>query len=150
MAYTLQALIAKSGVLGSFPINSGVLVPLTQGFEMLPFTSEFIQKHQISFLPLTDEGDEQLPENVKALCSKFSMGGQVAYVEAEFFGGDGAQGCALFKNGEMAFGPLVNDAAINEALVILGVSKLSCHDEFDALGLSKHRNTNAWIQKDEA
>lgn len=150
MAYTLQVLIAKQGTLTSLPIDGGVVVRLGQDFEMLPFTGAFIQKHQIAFLPLTDEGLEQLPENVKALCAKYSVNGQLAYVEAEFFGGDGVQGCAVFRNGETVMGPFVSDVAINEALVMLGAKKLSFHDEFDAVGLNEHRDTDAWIKKDEA
>jgi hypothetical protein len=150
MAYTLQALIAKQDVLRSLPIDGGIVVRLRQDFEMLPFTGAFIRKHQISFLPLTNEGLEQLPKNVKALCAKCSMNGQLAYVEAEFFGGDGIQGFAVFRNGETVLGPFVGDAAINEALVMLGAKKLSCRDEFDAVGLNEHRNTDAWVKKDKA
>ena len=126
------------------------MVRLEQDFEMLPFTDAFIQKDQISFLPLSDEGLEQLPENVKSLCAKYSVNGQMAYVEAEFFGGEGVQGCAVFRNGETVLGPVVGDAAINEALIMLGAGKLTSGDEFDAVGLNRHRNTDAWVKKDEA
>jgi hypothetical protein len=73
----------------------------------------------------------------------------LAYVEAEFFGGDGIKGCAVFKNGETVLGPVVGDTAINEALFMLGASKLTSGEEFDAVGLNRHRNTDAWVKEGE-
>ena len=113
---------------------------------MLPFTDEFIEKHQIPFLPLTDEGSELLPENIIKMCSALSNEKLLAYLEAEFFGGAGTQACALFENGKLKLGPKINESAINQALAILGVEKNASHDEFEAVGLNEHRDTNDWLK----
>ena len=113
---------------------------------MLPFTDDFIEKHQIPFLPLTDEGTELLPENIIKICSVLSTEKQLAYIEAEFFGGAGTQACALFENGKLKLGPKIDESAINEALSILGVEKKASYDEFEAVGLNEHRDTNDWLE----
>lgn len=146
MAYTLQAIIAKRGVLNRHPLEGANLVSLKQGYEMLPFTDSFIKKHQIPFLPLTDEGVEQLPESINKLCAALSKEQQLAYVEAEFFGGAGTQACVVFENGETKLGPKVNESAINEALSVLGAEKTTHYDEFEAIGLDVHRDTNEWVK----
>ena len=147
MAYTLQAIIAKNGVFVSSPVEGAVLVQLVQGFEMLPMTSEFREIHGIPFLPLTDEGSEDLPVTIESFCTELSIGQQIVYVEAEFFGGDGVQACAVFTNGKLETNAVIGDAAINDALVALGVDKQSFHDEFDALGLNHHRDTDDWTEE---
>lgn len=146
MAYTLQALVAKSGGLSSASIEGAKVVPLRQGFEMLPFTNAFIKTHRISFLPLTDVGSGQLPESIRKLCTTLSKGKQLAYVEAEFFGGAGTQACIVFGNGEVEWGPVVSEIAINSAMAFLGAKKQSFHDEFEALGLNEHSDTEDWAK----
>lgn len=147
MAYTLQAIIAKNGVFDSSPVEGAVLVQLAQGFEMLPLTTDFRELHGIPFLPLTDEGSDTLPLTIKWFCTRLSIGRQIAYVEAEFFGGDGAQASAVFTNGKLEMNAVIDDTTINDALFALGVDKQSYHDEFDALGLDQHRNTDDWVEE---
>lgn len=144
MAYTLQAIIAKKGVFESSSIEGAILVQLVQGFEMLPMTSEFREVHGIPFLPLTDDSPEDLPAAIESFCKKLSNGHRIAYVEAELFGGEGAQACAVFMNGKLETNVVIGDAVINDALVALGVEKQSFQDEFDALGLNQHRDTDDW------
>jgi hypothetical protein len=85
----------------------------------------------------------------------------LAYVETEYFGGRGFQGAVVWANGQLIFGPALTgdredfqtdnlpDNAINIALRILGVLKGNSHDEFDAIGLGKHRNNEGWIEEME-
>lgn len=143
MAYTLQAIIAKRGILAELP--GARLAALEQDYEMLPFSGAFLRERGIPLLPLTDEGAAQLPQSIQRTCAALSQKARLAYIEAEFFGGMSTQACALFEHGKMVQGPLLDDAAINAALVFLGVEKHSAHDEFDALGLGRHRNTDQWI-----
>ena len=113
---------------------------------MLPFTDVFLEQHKITSLPLTDEGLADLPENIKSLCKNLSINNKLAYIEAEFFGGTGTQVCSVFINGNMDIAPIISESAINQALKILGVTKNSNFDEFDALGLNTERDTNKWAK----
>jgi hypothetical protein len=62
--------------------------------------SELRDSHRIPDLPLTDEADEAVvPGPLEAVCRKLSQHGLVAYLEAEFWGGQGMQAHALFRAG---------------------------------------------------
>ena len=145
MSYTLQAIVAKGGDLNRGSIQDAKMVSLKQNIEMLPFTDVFIKTHEIEFLPLTDEGVENLPKNIMQLCTKLSINKKLAYIEAEFFGGEGTQACVVFSNGLIEKGPLVSKSAINVALANLGVEKGSALDEFEAVGLNEQRDTENWV-----
>jgi hypothetical protein len=70
--------------------------------------------------------------------------GSLAYVEAEFFGGAGHQSAVAFHDGATVLGPLASRDAINQALRFLGVQPAGKQDEFDTVGLFRHRSTDAW------
>ena len=70
--------------------------------------------------------------------------GALAYVEAEFFGGAGHQSAVGFLDGAVALGPVASRDAINQALRFLGVLPAGKQDEFDTVGLFRHRSTDAW------
>jgi hypothetical protein len=113
---------------------------------MMPLTSAVRKRLKLPFCPLTD-GGEDLPPELVNLCVAISRKGDLAYVEAEFFGGSGTQGSAVFRYGETV-GPIIVDGhAINDALVKIGVQRLNHQDEFDALDLGKHRNIEDWLSK---
>jgi len=145
MAYTLQAFIGDQSTLEQKAASGLPFVPLPQGKALIPLTDDIRDNHGIPFLPLTDEGKEEIPASIESLADQFK--GAIAYVEAEFFGGDGIQASAVWKEGKLIFGPLVDVSAINEALRRLGVTKGNHHDEFDSLGLGTYRDTNQWGSK---
>lgn len=49
-----------------------------------------------------------------------------------------------WENGRL-IQPLITERAINKALQLLGVQKVDAFDEFDAIGLGKHRSTYDWV-----
>jgi hypothetical protein len=67
------------------------------------------------------------------------------YFETDYFGGVGTQGAIVARNGKVAFGPATGEGTINSALQLIGVSKGSSRDEFDALGLGDRRSTEDWL-----
>jgi hypothetical protein len=91
-----------------------------------------------------------------------SRGGAVAYVEAEFFGGTGSQAAVVWRDGAVVLPPTVTtdepgergerielgdpDWAINRALQVLGASAEGAIDEFEAVGLRAHRDTEDWLE----
>ena len=80
---------------------------------------------------------------------RLSATGVVAYVEADFFGGRGEQRCVVWRKGTLVLGPLEEDHAINRALGRLSVRHGLFHDEFEAVGLSKHRSNEEWLADTE-
>ncbi|MDV0438655.1 hypothetical protein [Xanthomonas sacchari] len=147
MSYTLQAVIAKSGVLpDSLPFELE-RVQLQSGFELVPLTSNIRDVHGIAFCPLTDEGDEELPLSLLKLCEPLSAGGEVAYIEAEIFGGAGMQAHAIFAHGKAIGSPVVAQSAINTALVRLGAERGEATDEFESIGLGLNRDTDQWVPR---
>lgn len=112
---------------------------------MVPLSTEILKLYGISFCPFTDEGKEKTPPQLLKLCEGLSKHGLVAYIEAEFFGGAGAQAHALFLEGKAIGQVVVAEHAINEALRSLGVEKGVARDEFEAVGLGRHRDTDQWL-----
>jgi hypothetical protein len=99
--------------------------------------------------PLTGyaEGFNYLSEQLVRELKIGSSSGCLVYFETEYFGGDGSQGAAVFREGELIFGPQsASFGPINDALAILGVRVVppAC-DEFEAVGLHRHRNTEDWL-----
>ncbi len=127
--YCLQAVIAADGVL------SGRVADIGQGLVLLPLSS----------VPSSD------------VLAEWSLSGPVALVEAEFFGGCGTQRAQVWEHGRSVLGPLVLEeddpvpavTPISLALRRLGVEKGSHYDEFDAVGLGRHRSTARWVTSPE-
>src|SRR5262245_35252043 len=138
MAYALQAFIGDFERLAAHAPPKGVVVALAQGKGMIPFTNEFRKEHGFRSRPMMD-GEPALPEAIAFMGKNLSSGGCVAYVEAEFFGGDGTQAAMIWENGNSRGEPFVEQHAINAALRALGVSVGGAFDEFDAIGLGRHR-----------
>lgn len=72
-----------------------------------------------------------------------SMGGSVMYFETEYFGGAGSQGAAVFRSGEIAYGPKAAEVGpIIEALELLEIrTSAQGADAFQTVGLGRHRQT---------
>ena len=144
MSYTLQAFIGDFSELEQKLPSGLTVVSLDQGKALIPLTDEVREVYEIPFLPLTNEDQVEIAPSIKAIAERFK--GPIAYIEAEFFGGDGTQASAIWKGHKLIFGPVVNASAINDALWRLGVVKDGHHDEFDALALGTHRDTNDWAR----
>jgi hypothetical protein len=150
LGYDLEAVIG--------PVT--VLRPLVTGLALLP--------HGLALLPMTDEvfdaavpdpaadrglGFWKLPPGYEKHLAAWSAAGPVGYCEAEYFGGAGSQRAALWENGELTFGPVTWEegepmpaagSPISQLLRRLGVTRQDPHDEFDAVGLDRHRHTEDW------
>lgn len=72
---------------------------------------------------------------------------EIAFLMASFFGGCGEQESTVYgPAGMKSFGPSYD--AINQALVLLGVVRSDSMDEFDTLGLGRHRD-NDWMPEED-
>lgn len=112
MAYEIQALIAKSGAIGSCCPENILVVSLRHDMEMLPICNEVQEIFDIPFLPLTDKGHDLIPASLDKLCKELSATSKVAYIEAEFFGGDGTQAFALYECGKLIEGPVTEPSRL--------------------------------------
>jgi hypothetical protein len=155
MSYDLQAVVAGDEILrcASRDIPGARLAPLRQGLALMPITDGL-------FDAVTDGstvgalGFWRLPGGFEAVLAQWSAAGHVAYVEVEYFGGVGKQRAAVWAGGVLAWGPVDAPAKrrfsravspASQALRQLGARSGWGEDEFDAVGLDRHRNNDAWV-----
>lgn len=150
MGHFVTGLIATHGPLVAFALKHALHepIPLAQSLEILPLRDQDID----SFLapPLTGQpsGFNYLSEQLVQELRTASMGASIMYFETDYFGGMGAQGAAVFADGELAYGPASAESGpINEALALLGVVVTPpAKDAFDAVGLGQHRHAEGWLE----
>jgi hypothetical protein len=123
--YTIQCIIANRKVIEHEQTLGAKIVSLPQDMVLIPFAGTWSESKNIPLLPLTDGKAFELPAAIADLCYLLSKNGKLAYVEAEFFGGDGTQACSLWEKG-------------------------TSFDEFEALNLGRFRETQAWLAGDGA
>jgi hypothetical protein len=144
MGYTLQAVIGKMKQLATAMPPGTRLVQLPQGMGLIPVSTDAQSLYGVPFLPFTDEGETAMPPGLDGLVQPLLGTGKVAYVEAEFFGGDGTQARVIWDESGQRSDVLVHPYAINQALWILGVECGEDTDEFDAIDLGRYRYTDEW------
>jgi len=144
MGYDIQAIISTQSVLEahSADFHSAVVAPLGSGVALIPITDELL--HEVGASGESGQFYKFTPA-VADWLRNISASATAAYVEAEFFGGVGGQGAAVWARGEQLLAPTHTTDAINIALRLLGISRGTAHDEFEAVGLPRHRHTNDWL-----
>ena len=145
MSYTLQAIIVEKSAYSAIEGLDLSLIALPCELFLIPLTADYVSSNNMPFLPLTNEDITEIEGNLLEICLNASSEGKAAYVEAEFFGGQGTQGCVLFERGKRIETARVNTAAINYALRWLGMRPSHSQDEFAMAGLNKHRSTEEWL-----
>jgi hypothetical protein len=132
-------------------------VALPQGYGLLPITSHVLDDLGGNDVGPFGEVFRFLSPGVDALARRISLAGDLAYLEAEIFGGTGTQAMVLWRSGEVCLGPVTTEFTatapdpsssqhwpFNLALRELGVDRGDAFDEFDALGLGRWRHTGDW------
>ena len=153
--YCIQAVIATGPVLRELvsALPEARIVPLGQGLSLLPVTDALIDTHSLAGAPEFD-GLGTTARGLDVMMAACSTTGPVAYVEAEYFGGTGSQTAQVWDAGEVVLGPLhltegepspAAGTPISQALRQLGATKGDHFDEFDAVGLGRHRDTDDWL-----
>ncbi|MGW5418676.1 hypothetical protein [Streptomyces sp. NPDC003943] len=154
MGYVLHAVIAGEEILrvASREVPGARVVPVRQGLSLMPMTDDVFDA-VTSGSDSEDLGFWRLPGGFENLLARWSSTGPIAYVEAEYFGGAGEQRAAVWEGGALVLGPL--DAPvkkrfsrtispISQALRRLGARRSLGEDEFDAVGLDRHRRNEDW------
>jgi hypothetical protein len=155
VSYELQAVIAGDAVLrvASREVPGSQVVPLHQGLSLMPMTHEVFDA-VTDGVGGEDLGFWRLPGGFDTLLTGWSAAGPIAYVEAEYFGGAGEQRAAVWADGALVLGPLDESAKkqfsravgpISQALRRLGARKSPGADEFETVGLDRHRNNDGWL-----
>ncbi|MDW3645883.1 MAG: hypothetical protein R8P61_02345 [Bacteroidia bacterium] len=149
MSYVLHAIVAKEAVLDRMlsEIKAAKKINLEQGFAMIPVNgklADIIDPASDSeciadFIMLTDAFEERVLEILKE--EKW------AYLESEFFGGRGGHMGIVWEEGKRKMEISESYTGANELLREIGVRRTSHLDEFDCMGLGRHRSVDDWLEE---
>ena len=139
MAYVLKAFIGKKKNLIKIEkeYKSAKIVELKNDFCIIPVTHTLfdeINKMRISEKPnfyfyLTTDFENEILEII--------LNKKIAYVESEYFGGNGGHIGVVWENGKRIYEGKLHHKTINKILKILEVKRKLLKDEFETLGLNK-------------
>ncbi|XVU22813.1 hypothetical protein ACQPZJ_36910 [Actinoplanes sp. CA-054009] len=160
--YQLAAVVAEAGVLrdGVARLEQGVVAILRCGLAMAPVSGALFE--ELTGSSHGDPFDERMPPEFDRALAEWSASGPVAWLQADFFGGDGHQAATVWRAGETAWGPVFDDRfegpreqwPINAALARLGLrpsgrpyswDPARTMDLFDEVGLGFERDVDAWV-----
>lgn len=121
---------------------------LSQGLALLPLRDVDMDAFLVPPLGEAAAGFLYLFAQLSEQLQEASKGSPMAYIETDYFGGIGSQAAIVFVEGRLAYGALAGPiGVINGALRLLGVEiSGQAHDEFEAVGLSRYRHNDAWLQ----
>jgi hypothetical protein len=150
MAHFVTGLIARHAALKQIAAGIGLAEPiaLTEVLSLLPLGSDALERllpdEQHEFY----DGFNYLSPALARVFKRASDRCVLLYFETEYFGGMGTQGAAVFRDGEVVFGPQSAELGpINNALAVLGVRPLPpAIDEFETVGLQRHRSVEEWLE----
>lgn len=97
--------------------------------------------------PVSDSLFEFLSPTMEQWFRGLSTGTAIAYVETEYFAGEGFERAVVWRDGAPVLGPLDGAGAINRALKFLGVVAEPGREEFDVVGLGRHRTLEEWLSE---
>ena len=156
MAYYLNAVLGNTKLLqtAALAMPPAVFVPLTGELGLIPLPEDLIDAINQGNTETYEKGEPQtftcLSRMVASWLQTLSTGTILAYVEAEYFGGDGDQGAVAWKDGIEVLPPTKAQDAINQALRLLGVRPAGDKDEFDTVWLGRHRTMGGWVDEGTA
>jgi len=150
--YCLYGIVGKSRDLlhKGLEYPGACVVHLEQGIGMIPISEELlndIERGDSSLGPTKEPGFEFLSNAFLAWVRRLSKGTTLAYLEAEFISGEGTESAVVWRDGVRVLGPLQGTGAVNRALRTLGVSVPSRREEFEAVGLGRHRSPEEWLKE---
>jgi hypothetical protein len=160
---TLIEAIIFDGDPGTAAVPNGLRVaPLAEGLTMLPVVRELVSRLDPGAI-----GDERIPGNwvlqqpVAALARAISHDRTVLYIFSETAGGPGTKEAIAWHRGKLLYGPsgtcdieedfepgyhlAPRDNAVNAGLRAIGVRTSEGRDEYEMVGLDRHRMTADWL-----
>jgi hypothetical protein len=148
MGYYLQAFICRQSDtrLLTEKFDKAISVDIGQGLSLIPMTEELFD--QINNFTSSSSVDkfEYMTEYVENKILNAIGDRKFAYVEAEYFGGEGGQMAVIWNNNRrQQILPFGKDK-INQVLKDFGVTANEGQDEFLTLGFGLRRDTREWIE----
>lgn len=148
MGYYLQAFICRQPDqnLLTERFDKAVSVDLGQGLALVPMTEELFDQINNFCSSSSVDKFEYMTENVEQKVLDAIGDRKFAYVEAEYFGGEGGQMAIIWNNNRREQLLSLGQDKINEVLKSFGVTAKQGQDEFVTLGFGLRRNTREWIE----
>lgn len=151
--HDVKALIAEErtlrGEISAF--QNAVVCPLGQGFALVPITVALARELKPAAPEIHASIMPDMAPGLISLALRMSVRGPVAFISTEYFGGQGGQDAVAWSSGDVIFSPESEgyddawpNSAISQALRAIGVVAAQGQDEFDTLGLGRHRESHLW------
>lgn len=125
-------------------------IQLGGALSMVPLSESLISEIQGAAAapggPSVSGAFEFLSPGIEAWVRALSADTPIAYIETEYFGGEGFERAGVWSHGAIALGPLEGAGSINQALRTLGVEARPGVEEFEVVGLDRHRSLEDWLQ----
>jgi hypothetical protein len=151
MGHCATGLIAQSTILEAFAREHSLHKPVALGgeFAILPVRGIDLDSFLVAPLSFDIEGFRYLSDQLVDELRLASRQGMLMYFETAYFGGLGCQGAVVFQHGQLIFGPQsAKIGPINQGLKLFGIGiKPPARDEFETIGLNRHRDTERWIEQ---
>jgi len=148
MGYYLQAFICKQSDTNIFTDNfdKAKNVVIGQGLSLIPMTKDLY--NQINDIAVSNSVDnfEYLTDNVESKILQLIGDKKIAYVEAEYHGGDGGQVAIIWRDNKRYKFLELGQEKINEVLKDFGAIAEKGEDEFLTLGFGLRRHTSQWLE----
>jgi hypothetical protein len=147
MGYYLRAFVGKKEDLKPIveAYNEAKIIPLAQGISLVPHT-EALYDQINNFESSANIGSfEFLTVNIENKILKIIDAKAIAYVEADYFGGEGGQVGIIWTGGKRIAEFKYGQDVINAVSKHFGVRADKGKDEFATLGFGRHRNTADWL-----
>ena len=153
MAHELNAVLGKRELLERLASEHGVpVVALGQGFALIPLTSDVIALLVGDSGPAAPVGRYSRQRRLDEVLQDWSAHGPLVHATNDTHGGSpGEQTARIWRGGTMVFAQRGHayGGPISMALQRLGVTGGRIgHDEFDVVGLGRHRTTRGWFAAD--
>jgi hypothetical protein len=149
MGYFLNAFLGQINNLKRIEskFKKAKVVPLTTEIALIPMTEDLFDEINNYRNENHIEKWELLTTDVENEILKLIGNEKLSYLEVEYFGGEGGQSGIVWKDGKRVFEVSFQQEVVNEILRQFGVVKdKKLRDEFDTVGLGRHRNTEDWIK----
>ena len=146
MGYSLQTFVGKYDDLEILieSYDSAAIKRLEQDLCLILLTEDLFNQINKHISSNSIKSFEYLTENLEREILKTIKGKMIAYMEADYFGGQGGQSGVIWKNGKRISYLENDDNAINSILKTFGVISIKGKDEFDTLEFGLLKSDRSW------
>jgi hypothetical protein len=150
MGYHLQAIICKENLSVSIlnEFKSAKRIRFIDNLFLIPYTGDLYD--EVNEYKESKDFDkfDYLNERLFRYLLSRSLLGSIAYVEADYSGGTGAQSAIMLNKEHVILDIRAENSeygAINHVFKEFGVTRKPGLDEWDTAGMVRHRHTEDWL-----